>query len=76
MYITQTIFFMENDTYNLMICFAGEIIHSVKYKDVLTNHLEDKRVLVVGIGNSAVDAAVNIAAVGRFIFINNILCRI
>lgn len=45
--------------------FSGEIIHSVKYKDVLTNHLEDKRVLVVGIGNSAVDAAVNIAAVGR-----------
>ncbi|CAG2238884.1 FMO [Mytilus edulis] len=45
--------------------FTGEIIHSVKYKDVLTNHLEDKRVLVVGIGNSAVDVAVNIAAIGR-----------
>ncbi|CAC5402816.1 FMO [Mytilus coruscus] len=45
--------------------FTGEIIHSVKYKDVITNHLEDKRVLVVGIGNSAVDVAVNIAAIGR-----------
>lgn len=45
---------------------SGELIHSVKFKDVVTNKLEDRRVLVVGIGNSAVDAAVNIAAIGRY----------
>ncbi|XP_062588852.1 flavin-containing monooxygenase 5-like [Saccostrea cucullata] len=45
--------------------FPGEIIHSVKFKDALTNGVVGKRVLVVGIGNSAVDVAVNCASVGR-----------
>ncbi|KAK6194529.1 hypothetical protein SNE40_000149 [Patella caerulea] len=45
--------------------FTGEIIHSVDYKDVITNSFTGKRVLVVGIGNSAVDAATNCAAAGR-----------
>ncbi|KAJ8309767.1 hypothetical protein KUTeg_011632 [Tegillarca granosa] len=42
-----------------------ELIHSVKYKDVVTNGMIGKRVLVVGIGNSAVDIATNCASVGR-----------
>ena len=33
--------------------FTGEMYHSIEYKDCHTNHLEGKRVLVVGIGNSA-----------------------
>ncbi|XP_048744656.2 flavin-containing monooxygenase 5-like isoform X2 [Ostrea edulis] len=45
--------------------FTGDILHSVKFKDALTNGLVGKRVLIVGIGNSAVDAAVNCASVGR-----------
>nr|KAG5701451.1 hypothetical protein BaRGS_032783 [Batillaria attramentaria] len=45
--------------------FKGEIIHSVDYKDPLTNGYVGKRVLIVGIGNSAVDAAVDCATVGR-----------
>lgn len=45
--------------------FTGEIIHGVDYKDPLTNGYVGKRVLIVGIGNSAVDAAVDCATVGR-----------
>lgn len=45
--------------------FTGEIIHAVDYKDPLTNGFVGKRVLIVGIGNSAVDAAVDCATVGR-----------
>ncbi|KAL4219838.1 hypothetical protein ACF0H5_020249 [Mactra antiquata] len=45
--------------------FKGEIIHSVKFNDAITNGMTGKRVLIVGIGNSAVDAAVNCASVGR-----------
>lgn len=45
--------------------FKGEIIHSVDYKDPVTNGYVGKRVLIVGIGNSAVDAAVDCATVGR-----------
>ncbi|XP_071829130.1 flavin-containing monooxygenase 5-like [Apostichopus japonicus] len=45
--------------------FKGEIIHSVDFKDAITNDLTGKRVLVVGIGNSGVDAAVNCATEGR-----------
>ncbi|KAL8596001.1 hypothetical protein ACOMHN_018313 [Nucella lapillus] len=45
--------------------FTGEILHSVDYKDPLTNGFVGKRVLIVGIGNSAVDAAVDCATVGR-----------
>lgn len=45
--------------------FKGEIIHSVKFNDAISNGMTGKRVLVVGIGNSAVDVAVNCATVGR-----------
>ena len=44
---------------------SGEIIHSAKFNDVISNGMTGKRVLVVGIGNSAVDAAVNCASIGR-----------
>ncbi|XP_078614603.1 flavin-containing monooxygenase 5-like isoform X2 [Branchiostoma floridae x Branchiostoma japonicum] len=45
--------------------FKGELIHSADYKDPITNRLVGGRVLVVGIGNSAVDVAVDAATVGR-----------
>ncbi|CAG5136608.1 unnamed protein product [Candidula unifasciata] len=45
--------------------FSGKIIHSVDYKDAVYNDFTGKRVLVVGIGNSAVDAAVDCATAGR-----------
>lgn len=45
--------------------FNGEIIHSIKYKCATFNNMIGKRVLVVGIGNSAVDVAVNLAVEGR-----------
>ena len=41
--------------------FQGTLMHSVLYKDAVTNGLVGKKVLVVGIGNSAVDVAVNVA---------------
>ncbi|EDO39370.1 predicted protein, partial [Nematostella vectensis] len=44
--------------------FKGEIIHSVSYKDAATNGLVGKKIVVVGIGNSAVDVAVNVAEMG------------
>ena len=36
-------------------------MHSSEYKNAKINELEGKEVLVVGIGNSAVDAAVDLA---------------
>jgi len=45
--------------------FTGEIIHSVKFKSSTFNKMVGKRVLVVGIGNSAVDVAVNLCNEGR-----------
>lgn len=45
--------------------FKGPIIHSVNYKSVKHNELEGKRVLVVGIGNSAVDVATNLYNEGK-----------
>jgi len=45
--------------------FPGEIIHSVDYNDAASNKFEGQRVLIVGIGNSAVDAAVDCATSGR-----------
>lgn len=44
--------------------FSGRILHSVDYKDAITNNLVGKKVVVVGIGNSAVDVAVNVAELG------------
>ena len=48
------------------VVLTGNIIHSVKYKDVISNGMVGHRVLIVGIGNSAVDAATNCASVGRY----------
>ncbi|XP_072034242.1 flavin-containing monooxygenase 5-like [Amphiura filiformis] len=45
--------------------FKGEIIHSVDYKCAISNGFVGKRVLIVGIGNSAVDAAGNAITEGR-----------
>ena len=45
--------------------FSGEIIHSVDYKCAISNGFVGKRVLIVGIGNSAVDAAANAITEGR-----------
>ncbi|CAF0947517.1 unnamed protein product, partial [Brachionus calyciflorus] len=39
--------------------FPGQIVHSVKFKSARVNEMIDKKVLIVGIGNSAVDAAIN-----------------
>jgi hypothetical protein len=50
-----------------LVLFPGEIIHSVDYKDPVTNNFVGKRVLIVGIGNSAVDAAVDCATIGRYL---------
>lgn len=44
--------------------FNGRIFHSVDYKDAITNGLVGKKVVVVGIGNSAVDVAVNVTELG------------
>lgn len=44
--------------------FHGRIFHSVDYKDAITNGLGGKKVVVVGIGNSAVDVAVNVTELG------------
>lgn len=44
--------------------FPGRIFHSVEYKDAITNGLVGKKVVVVGIGNSAVDVVVNAAELG------------
>ena len=44
--------------------FNGRIFHSVDYKDAVTNCLVGKKVVVVGIGNSAVDVAVNVTELG------------
>ncbi|XP_075244772.1 flavin-containing monooxygenase 5-like isoform X2 [Convolutriloba macropyga] len=41
--------------------FPGSVLHSSAYKDAKSNKLENKSVLVVGIGNSAVDAAIDLA---------------
>jgi cation diffusion facilitator CzcD-associated flavoprotein CzcO len=45
--------------------FPGEIVHSVKFKSSTINGMNEKSVLVVGIGNSAVDAAVNLYNEGK-----------
>jgi cation diffusion facilitator CzcD-associated flavoprotein CzcO len=47
--------------------FTGQIIHSVKYKSATINEMTNKRVLVVGIGNSAVDVATNLVNEGRHV---------
>jgi dimethylaniline monooxygenase (N-oxide forming) len=45
--------------------FPGRIIHSVDYKSAEINEIAGKRLLVVGIGNSAVDVASDAALSGH-----------
>lgn len=44
--------------------FPGRFFHSVEYKNATSNGLVGKKVVVVGIGNSAVDVAVNVVELG------------
>lgn len=46
----------------MTIFFVGQIIHSVDFKDLVSNGFQDKNIVIVGIGNSSVDVAVNCAA--------------
>ena len=50
---------------NAIIIGAGQVYHSVHFNDVMYNEAIGKKVVVVGIGNSAVDVACNCAAAGR-----------
>ncbi|KAI8772429.1 dimethylaniline monooxygenase [N-oxide-forming] 5 [Biomphalaria glabrata] len=45
--------------------FRGKTLHAVSYKDPSYNDCAGQRVLIVGIGNSAVDVAVDCATIGR-----------
>lgn len=54
----------------VIINYLGQKLHSWQYK---TSHgLEDKTVLTIGIGNSAIDMAVEVGRVARQVFINTI----
>jgi hypothetical protein len=48
--------------------FAGEILHSSEYRTL--RQLADKRVVVVGAGNSAADIVVDAAAISRRIYLS------
>jgi dimethylaniline monooxygenase (N-oxide forming) len=51
--------------------FKGQILHSARLKDILSNKkLADKRVLVIGFGNSACDAANDIAQVASKCYVS------
>lgn len=47
--------------------FVGSVIHSKKFKGANVNQMCGKRVLIVGIGNSAVDVATNLATEGKYV---------
>lgn len=64
-YQERIILYLLNFCHFVFDTIKGEIIHSVDYKDAITNGMVGKRALIVGIGNSAVDAAVDLATVGR-----------
>ena len=44
--------------------YKHKIIHSEQYKNASHNNIKNQNVLVVGIGNSAVDTAVNLVDLG------------
>ena len=44
---------------------TGKVYHSIDFNDATRNEVTGKRVVIVGIGNSAVDAACNCAEAGR-----------
>lgn len=48
--------------------FSGEILHSHHYKTY--HHFQDKKVLIVGIGNSAVDIAGELTTVSRSVTVS------
>ena len=48
------------------LIFIGKILHTCKYKDAKFSGVAGKKVLVVGMGNSAVDAATNAATEGGY----------
>lgn len=51
--------------------FKGLVLHSAHLKDILANEkLRDKRVLIVGFGNSACDAANDIAMIASKCFVS------
>lgn len=51
--------------------FKGEVLHSARLKSILTNEkFADKRVLVVGLGNSACDAANDIATISSKCYVS------
>ncbi|ELT99393.1 hypothetical protein CAPTEDRAFT_160407 [Capitella teleta] len=45
--------------------FKGKAYHSVDYNDAVYNDIIEKKVVVIGVGNSAIDVACNAASVGR-----------
>ena len=57
---------LTNDHYFYYFVYeTGKIYHSVSYNDAVFNDTIEKRVVVVGIGNSAVDVACHCASAGR-----------
>lgn len=53
------------------IYLKGKIIHSVQFKSAKLNDMSGKRVLLVGIGNSSVDAADNLVTQGGYVILKN-----
>ncbi|KAL4222184.1 Dimethylaniline monooxygenase [N-oxide-forming] 4 [Mactra antiquata] len=56
-------------TFQGMETFQGEIIHTREYKT--SKNFEGKTTLVVGLGNSAVDAAIDISEVAKQVYISS-----
>ena len=54
---------MNRDILNIQVIFAGEYIHSHDFKSA--KPFTDKKVLVIGGGNSACDVAVETARVSK-----------
>ena len=52
---------------------GGTVVHSVRFKDALDPRLDlrGKRVLVIGIGNSAVDVACNVTSVAQSVLLSS-----
>lgn len=51
--------------------FRGQILHTVRVKDILTDErFIDKKVLVIGLGNSACDAANDLALVAKQCYVS------
>ena len=52
------------------------MIHSMKYKDVRRSGYDGKKVVLIGIGNSAVDIADNLVAKGGYVCLMSVCPRI